>query len=613
VQRGLGAQQAKDLLNNRLGTIRDPFSQQIDTGTAVDPALFDLAAARATFTDKAALDNWIIALADAAQDPNKPLPAGKPTNTPSNYTISLNAPQNGSITGNTSISAGQTAQFTLSPNANYSLDVISGCNGTLSTDKTTYTTAAIAANCSITASFSPTLTNQTATNGTAYSLNMGNYINGTASSYTLTGTLPTGLTFDSTTGQLSGTATQTGTYTISIVANYNNSTSSIAKDFTLTVAAPPPTATLSKTADALEGNTLTFTVTLDAAANGTTTANISYSAPSPLPSGTTAATGAASCTGTADYTNGTTSVDIPSGDTSATFTVPTCANASNLQASSVKVTISSISGNAQLSSTASNVSKEAIIHNTTATGKLNDTGVLLYGTPSTAGTQSNSLEATDPNAATPAQQDAAHGRDAQAQAGTLAKVGSSSQNAGKNNGFDFTKISSTGQPLAADATSWDCVLDNHTGLMWENKTDDGGLRDKDNTYTWYNTDSTNNGGHAGTANGGTCTGGTGCDTEKYVSDVNTAGLCGYTNWRMPTVEELQSIVDMGRVNPAIDPTYFLSKTDWSEYFSSQSTSYFDPEYEIGSIYVWSVFFYGGGDASFGWKSSDGAVRVVRSQ
>jgi hypothetical protein len=380
---------------------------------------------------------------------------------------------------------------------------------------------------------------------------------------------------------------------------------------------PPPTASLSKTSDALEGNNLTFTLTLDAAANGITTAQISYGVPNPLPSGTIAATGASTCTGTADYTNSTTSVNIASGQTSATFTVPTCVNATTVQASSVKVSLSSISGNAQLSSTASNLTQDAIIYNNSVSGKLNDTGSLLYGTASTAGTQKNNLEVThaDAIANTPAQQDAAHGRDAQALAATLAKVGASSQNASKNNGFDFTKISSTGQPLSANALSWDCVLDNNTGLMWENKTDDdNSLRGKNHTYTWYNsTETNNNGGNAGTANGGACPGRTRCDTEKYVSDVNTAGLCGYTNWRMPTVEELQGIADIGRTPPAIDTTYFLT-TDNSpdsvrRYWSSSAYANFIPNNSNGA---WLIgFFYG--DDNYHSKHNTYAVRLVRSQ
>ena len=46
------------------------------------------------------------------------------------------------------------------------------------------------------------------------------------------------------------------------------------------------------------------------------------------------------------------------------------------------------------------------------------------------------------------------------------------------------------------------MRDNVTGLMWEVKTDDGGLRDKDWTYSWYNPDATTNGGSAGYADYG---------------------------------------------------------------------------------------------------------------
>jgi len=44
-------------------------------------------------------------------------------------------------------------------------------------------------------------------------------------------------------------------------------------------------------------------------------------------------------------------------------------------------------------------------------------------------------------------------------------------------GFSFTKIDENGDDLPASATSWNCVRDNVTGLIWEVKTDDGGLRE----------------------------------------------------------------------------------------------------------------------------------------
>ena len=47
-----------------------------------------------------------------------------------------------------------------------------------------------------------------------------------------------------------------------------------------------------------------------------------------------------------------------------------------------------------------------------------------------------------------------------------------------------------------------------------------------------------------------------CDTAKFVADVNAAGLCGAGDWRLPTREELRSIVDYSRYDPAIDTAWF---------------------------------------------------------
>ena len=114
-------------------------------------------------------------------------------------------------------------------------------------------------------------------------------------------------------------------------------------------------------------------------------------------------------------------------------------------------------------------------------------------------------------------------------------------------GFDFSKISNNGAVLPASATlgtdpnDWACTYDNHTGLMWEVKTTSG-LRSQSHTYTWY--DSVHNyGGNPGTASGGTCQTTGRCDTEKFTADVNAAGLCGKTDWRMPTHQELYNLAE----------------------------------------------------------------------
>ncbi|CAK0750035.1 exported hypothetical protein [Gammaproteobacteria bacterium] len=178
----------------------------------------------------------------------------------------------------------------------------------------------------------------------------------------------------------------------------------------------------------------------------------------------------------------------------------------------------------------------------------NDTGITSF---SDASQNNLSTEPTDYPG-----QDASHGRDAAVLAGRLTKIG------GGTAGFDYTKIANNGTELPVSVGldslpgSWACTRDNVTGLTWEVKTSDDGPRDQRWTYTWYNTNAATNGGSAGTANGGTCYTSGRCDTDKYTADVNTAGLCGYHDWRMPTRMELLSIVNYAAVNPSIDLDYF---------------------------------------------------------
>lgn len=228
-------------------------------------------------------------------------------------------------------------------------------------------------------------------------------------------------------------------------------------------------------------------------------------------------------------------------------------------------------------------------------GKLNDTGIKNCSDGSAKGLTCS--------IANYAGQDGDHGRDALARTGKLKKIGKG------NAGFDFSKIANDGSIvpattlLGSDVKAWACTLDNVTGLWWEVKTDDGGLRDKNNTYSWYNSDEKTNGGFAGYQNAGDCSGGIFCDTEGYVQAVNAAKLCGKSDWRLPKKSELHSIVDYSRYNPAIDRDYFpgtITGAFWS------STPYANSSSDALVV----NFKYGYDDHNYEGRSD--AVRLVRA-
>jgi len=166
---------------------------------------------------------------------------------------------------------------------------------------------------------------------------------------------------------------------------------------------------------------------------------------------------------------------------------------------------------------------------------LNDTGVTGCGTDSNG----NPLNPnTCPQSAYPGQ-DADFGRDRANYKGTLAKVGSGQF------GDDFTKMGHDGKPLFNQGAQygvepWSCVRDNWTGLEWEVPTPvaNAGLFDSGYVYTWYDPDSSTNGGSAGTANGGPNK----MDMEHFVKAANQFGLCGHSDWRVPSAAELRNLL-----------------------------------------------------------------------
>jgi hypothetical protein len=115
------------------------------------------------------------------------------------------------------------------------------------------------------------------------------------------------------------------------------------------------------------------------------------------------------------------------------------------------------------------------------------------------------------------------------------------------------------------------ITDNATGLEWVADPTAAGVG---GTYSWADAI-------------------TACEGLTYA---------GHSDWRLPNVKELQSIVDFSRVGPAIDTTYFTSQSDiyWSSTTHAGST-----------VFAWGVSFGVGNVIGDVDKTSPYYVRPVR--
>lgn len=164
----------------------------------------------------------------------------------------------------------------------------------------------------------------------------------------------------------------------------------------------------------------------------------------------------------------------------------------------------------------------------------------------------------------------------------------------------YSKIANDGSKLPDKAKlgkglkDWACTKDEKTGLLWEIKTTDGGLRDVNHTYSNYSL---------------------GYDPdEAYKSETNAFGftlavnkdsLCGRTSWRLPSVGELGSMFTcpsgIALAQDIGEYTYFCSAgSKYSDsYFyelPTKNSTYF-PNSILGDY--WSSSTVNGWDGKFG--------------
>lgn len=158
-----------------------------------------------------------------------------------------------------------------------------------------------------------------------------------------------------------------------------------------------------------------------------------------------------------------------------------------------------------------------------------------------------------------------------------------------------------------------CLQDLTTGLMWEIKDDNSPLRRSGFTYSWYVDHDNINGGKLGGrrsyTSGAPCGVLEFCDSQSYldaVNALNTDGLCGFKDWRLPKLHELLSLVDYSGGTSAAHIYANFGATLSGYYWAvAPSAAYIDR--------AWAVDFKTGN--FFPWmKSRDdtAAIRLVRS-
>ena len=253
--------------------------------------------------------------------------------------------------------------------------------------------------------------------------------------------------------------------------------------------------------------------------------------------------------------------------TAATFTLTAVAQLHN--GHFLRVVVSNSLGS--VTSTAALLTVIAVV----PPGRLNDTGqTLCYDNTTIAACATIAAD----NGTLP-RQDARFGRDAQAAAGTLVKIGAGAA------GFDYTKVCFDGRLNCAGAASnasapaaveWACTKDNQTGLTWS-------LESTSGDWTTY-------------------------ATTTHPAAVNATARCGFsTGWRLPTRRELLSIVHNGVSNPTIDTGHFPG-TVGNAYWSSDAGAVNPVNGPM--VAAWTVQFVNGASSGAG-KNSSQTVRLVR--
>ncbi|MBT42067.1 MAG: hypothetical protein CMF12_06040 [Idiomarina sp.] len=163
--------------------------------------------------------------------------------------------------------------------------------------------------------------------------------------------------------------------------------------------------------------------------------------------------------------------------------------------------------------------------------------------------------------------------------------------------LSYTKLDIDGNRVPDNSTTFECVRDNNTGVVYEAKKTSNRERDPQSTYIWVNNDPTTNGGFTSIPNpeelstnpedpgwyqGATCSfrdysqGGVGaernlgCSTANYIKAMNAASYCGFSDWRIPSISELHNLTNFEPAMKRLDENYFPDINDVSSRYLSST-------------------------------------------
>jgi len=191
-----------------------------------------------------------------------------------------------------------------------------------------------------------------------------------------------------------------------------------------------------------------------------------------------------------------------------------------------------------------------------------------------------------------------------ADAGPTRKEGTSS---------GYIKLNETGKEISIGEKKWSCVKDKKTGLIWEVKTKEAGLHFHKDYYTWYDSDPSTNDGNAGRKKNWFKPDQVLQNTEDFIEEVNSKTLCGFSSWKMPTIDQLRTIVDKTK-RPAVNLDFFpnspSSGADW--WTSTEDTEHEKtvPEHRKGE-WVLTIQPWDGRENTNVHKSNVNFIRLVK--